>query len=361
MIPQMEPIFGPEEAQAVAKYLSTNPWLTEYKRTRELEAMICEYVDSKHCIMMPNCTLAIYASLKVLGIGPGDQVLVPDFTMIATANAVRMAGAWPVFVDIERNSLCMNIWQAERAVTAQTGALIYVSLNGRSGDMEAITDFCKRHNLWLIEDAAQSLGSSHKGQHLGTFGDVGCFSLSCQKIITTGNGGFCVTNSDEIAHKLRLFKDFGRRSGGGDNYESFGINLKFTDLQAVIGIEQMKRLPDRAWRKREMYANYLGGLLGTTGIEFTPTNLEDTPPWFIDVLVEIRPELMEHLGAKGISTRAMYPALHKTPVYRSTHGNTRMPVSEDIAGRGLWLPSSVNLSNRDIERICTHIRDFYES
>jgi len=360
MIPQMEPLYGPEEIKAVCKYIRSGGWLTEYKLTTELEHMFCDYLGVKHCVMIPNGTLALYAALSVFSIGLGDYVIVPAMTMIATANAVIMTLGHPTMVDIDTTTLCADLGQIEQSLKAypQRRAVIYVSLNGRCDDMSALVDMCKRFDTILIEDAAQSLGSKWHGKALGTFGDVGCFSLSSQKIIGTGQGGFCVTDSDDIAHKLRLFKDCGREAGT-DNYTSFGINLKFTDLQAAIGIEQLKKLPQRVERKKEMYALYNKLLYDVLGVWFIPTDISQTVPWFIDVLVERREELMAYLRSKEIQTRPFYPALHQTPVYKPTHSWCKLPVSEDVAKRGLWLPSAMTLTDADIYAVCNAIEVFY--
>ena len=353
MIPQMEPSLGIEERVAVYDYMCSGGWLTEYKLTRRLERMIADYVGSRHCIMMPNGTLALYAALRALRVGLDDEVLVPDFTMVATATSVGMAGAWPHFVDIDLDTLCLDLDWARLALSPRTKGMILVSLNGRSPDMWKVREFCRQHDLWLLEDACQALGSTWRGKHLGTFGEMGVFSFSSQKIITTGNGGCVVTDDDEFAHRLQLFKNFGREHGGNDDYGCFGINLKFTDLQAVVGIEQMKKLPDRAQRKKEIYTLYRGWLEDVPGIEFIPTNLEDTAPWFVDLLVEDRDALMAHLKEHDIETRPMYPALHTLPFYSG-----RGPNSKYVAERGLWLPSSLTLTNEDIEYVCQSIRDF---
>lgn len=353
MIPQMEPLFGEEEAKAVYQYVQGGAWLTEYKKTAQLEEILAAYLNVRHVIMVTSGTMALYAALSVLDMGPGDHVLVPGMTMIATANAVTMTGAYPVFVDISPRTLCMEPYDH---VDRYAKAMIYVSLNGRCGDMDEVRSFCKRNNLWLIEDAAQSLGSAWNGQSLGTFGDIGCFSLSCQKIISTGNGGFCTTNSTNIAQKLRMFKDFGRTKGGQDEYLSFGVNLKFTDLQAVIGIEQMKKLPARVERKKAIWDRYCDRLYGIKGVEIIPTSSE-TAPWFVDIFVEDRDDLSAYLGTLGIGTRPFYPALHKTAVYNTP---IFLPVCEDVSQRGLWLPSSSHLTNEEVDRVCDEIEAFYE-
>ena len=351
MIPQMEPWFNEAEANALALYMQSGGWLTEYTKTQELEGLIADYVGSKHCIMVPNGTLALYAMLSVLGIGPGDEVIVPDMTMIATANAVRMAGATPVFVDINADTLCLNFELTKRRIGLDTTAILLVSLNGRCPNLD---DF-RSLDVPLLEDACQSLGSKWQGKHLGTFGLMGAFSFSSQKIISTGNGGCVVTDDDDLAQKLRLFKNFGRE-GGTDDYRVFGTNLKFTDLQAVVGIEQMKKLPWRVGRKKTNYALYYQLLLDLDNVRFLPTDLNSACPWFVDVLVEDRESLMAFLRDRNIGSRPMYPALRRTPVYSHVGPDW---ISDYMAERGLWLPSSCRLSNVDIHKVCDTIKEFY--
>ena len=351
MIPQMEPWFDEAEADALALYMQSGGWLTEYTKTQKLEELIADYVGSKHCIMMPNGTLALYAMMSVLDIGPGDEVIVPDMTMIATANAVRMVGATPIFVDINEDTLCLDFELTKRAIRDDTAAVLLVSLNGRCPNMDDFRDL----DILLLEDACQSLGSKWRGKHLGTFGLAGAFSFSSQKIISTGNGGCVVTDDDDIAQKLRLFKDFGRE-GGMDDYRVFGTNLKFTDLQAVIGIEQMGKLPWRIKRKKAIYALYYQ-LLELNSIRFLPTDLNGTCPWFVDVLVENRESLMDFLRNRDIGSRPMYPALRRTPVYSYT-GEPNW-VSDYVAEHGLWLPSSSRLSDTDVHKVCNIIKEFY--
>jgi len=357
---QYEPLFEQEESDAVCSYMRLGAWLTEYVYTAQLEQMFCSFLGVKHCVMMPNGTLALYAALRGMDICLGDCVIVPALTMIATPNAVEMTFAHPTFVDIEPTTLCADIEKIRQSLRSppRKRAVLYVSLNGRCGDMDALVSLCKEAGVFLIEDACQALGSQWHGKALGTFGDIGCFSLSCQKICSTGVGGFCVTNNDKIAEKLRLFKDFGRRKGGSDDYEVFGINLKFTDLQAVVGIEQVKKLPERIEQKRRMYALYARLLRDIEGIEVLPSH-EGMTPWFMDVLAERREDLQQYLWECGIDTRKMYPALHKTKVYAPLYGHYSFPIAEDVARRGVWLPSSLTLGYDEIHHIYDEIRKFY--
>jgi len=182
-IPQMQPWIGEEEKKAVVEYLDSGGWLTEFTRTRDLEQALAAYVGARHVAMVANGTVSLFAALAALGVGAGHEVLVPDLTMIASANTVLLAGATPVFVDVEPATLCLDLEQAERLITERTKAIMLVSFNGRAPDMERAVALARRHRLFLVEDAAQALGSRWRGRHLGTFGDIGSFSFSSPKVI----------------------------------------------------------------------------------------------------------------------------------------------------------------------------------
>lgn len=361
-ISQMEPWIGKEEVNAMDSYMRSGGWLTEFKKTQEFEEMLATFVGSKYATAVNNGTVSLFIALSALGIGKGDEVLVPDLTMIASANTVILAGATPVFVDIDPKTLCMDLSKAQETINSDTKALMYVSFNGRSQNMDEVVKFCKKNNLYLIEDSAQSLGSYWKGKHLGTFGQVGSFSFSTPKIITTGQGGALVTDDEILIDKIKKIKDFGRIKGGVDEHIVLGFNFKFTDMQAVIGIEQMKKLKFRIKRKKEMYGVYKKELADIKGLSFIETNLKDTSPWFIDILVEKRQELIKFLSEKGIGTRPFYPPIHTQAPYNTMLNYKKLdfPRSVQISSKGLWLPSSTFLSDSDIIYICRIIKSFYE-
>jgi perosamine synthetase len=338
-INQMEPWIGEEEKHAVSEYLDGKGWLTEFNKTREFEQLIGSYVQSKHVSVVNNGTTSLIVAIMALGIKQDYEVIVPDYTMIASSNAIVLAGAKPVFADITKENLCLSLEAAEAAITPRTKAIMYVNINGRSHDMNGVLAFARKHGLYLIEDAAQSLGSKFNGKHLGTFGDIGSFSFSAPKIITTGQGGALVTDNDDLYKKILQIKDFGRTRSGVDYHEVMGFNAKFTDLQAVIGIEQMKKLDWRVNRKKEIYQLYSDLLKDIEEIQLIDTNLKDTTPWFIDVLVKReRAKLISFLAEKGIGTRPFYPAIHTQPPYSWVKGN--FPNSDKVSEQGLWLPSS---------------------
>lgn len=352
----MQPCYDECEINAVTEYMNSGAWLTEFKETRRLEASIASYTDAEYCSVMMNGTVTLIASLMAMGIGKGDEVIVPDFTMSATSHAAAIIGAVPVFVDIERSTLCMDFEKMKQAVTDKTKAVIFVDLNGRySEKFEDIIEFCKKKGLWLIEDAAQALGSTYKGKALGTFGDVGSYSFSMPKVITTGQGGAVVTGSKELYEKLLQIRDFGREKAGSDHYMTIGANFKFTDLQAVIGIEQMKKMPERIITKKNICKKYDSLLSKIKGISIFNNNYEDVAPCFYEVLCDKRDELIEFLKSKNIGARKFYPPLHSEPAYGI---NASFPITEEISSKGLWLPSSVLLTDEQIEYICSCIAEF---
>jgi perosamine synthetase len=358
-IPQMMPDFNALEAEALSKYMQGGGFITEFKVTLDLEKVIAEFIQSKHVIMVPNGTISLSMMLMVLGIGSGDEVIVPNYTMIATPNAVISVGATPVFVDVEKQTLCIDIEKIQEKISERTKAIIFVSANGRypAAGIERIQELCKENSIFLLEDSAQALGSLFPdGSHIGTKGIMGSFSFSTPKIISTGQGGCIVTDSDELNGKLRELKDFGRSKSGIDIHDSIGFNFKFTDLQATIGLVQMEKIEFRQKRKKEIWALYYEMLADVKEIELFPHQIQFTCPWFVDSVAQNRDSLKQNLADLGIGTRVMYPPINAQKAY-SQIGS--FPISEYIGKHGLWLPSFVQISNEQIEDVCNAIREFY--
>jgi len=358
-IMQMKPWIGDEERQALNSYMQEDGFLTEFKNTKKFEEAIEEFTGSKHCIVVNNGTISLTLAALALGIKPGDEVIVPNFTMVATPNSITMIGAKPVFVDVEPETLCIDLDQIKQSLTSKTKAIMLVSANGRQPktNLKNYIEFAKDNNLKIIEDAAQSLGSYYDdGTHIGLKGEIGSFSFSMPKVITTGQGGALVTNNEKLANKLRKLKDFGRTAGGSDVHDSIGYNSKFTEMQAVIGLEQIKKLDFRIERKKEIWKRYRDNLLATDQISLFNHNLDLTAPWFIDSLCKDRENLIAFLKKSSIGTRVMYPPLNDQECYR-VKGD--FPISEDVGERGLWLPSYTQLSDEDIDYISDQIIKFY--
>jgi perosamine synthetase len=351
MLLQSQPNFDIQEANACFEYMkSGNNFVTEYKQTEELEKIICKYINVKHCIMTTSGNMALILSLMALDIKEGDEVIVPNYTMIASINSIKMIGAIPIIIDVQKDTFTISLDEIQKHVTDKTKAIMHVSLNNREYNIEEIKNYCKLNNLYLIEDSAQSLGCFVKGKHFGTFGDIGCFSLSPPKIISTGQGGFVVTDNTDLYNKMIMIKNFGRKSGGIDIFEVFGINMKFTDIQAVIGIEQMKKLPSRVVRMREIFDIYYKNLHNYCRLIYPA--FDTWIPWFIDIFIDNRESLMIFLKKHNIQTRITYPEINKTPMY---FNNKLYPNSEYVSKMGLFLPSHTNLTDSEIKNICNLI------
>lgn len=360
-IPQMEPWIGKEERAAVDAYMATDGWITEFRNTEQFERTVAGYCGVRHAIAVNNGTISLTLAALALDIGLGDEVIVPDFTMIATPNSVKMIGATPVFVDVEPETLCLDVARVAAAITARTRAVFFVDINGRypAAGIEALTALCRDAGIAFVEDAAQALGSRFAdGAHMGTKGIIGSLSFSSQKIVTTGQGGMLLTNDDEVAAKLRRLKDFGRARGGTDIHDSIGFNFKFTEPQACIGLAQMAKLDDRVARKKALWQRYRDGLTGIAQVRQFDLDLVHCVPWFIDIRTEDRDGLMAHLKAQGIGSRPMYPAIHGQQCYAVAG---EFPVASDIGAHGLWLPSAAQLSAEQVDRVCQVIRDYYRA
>lgn len=352
---QSRPNFDINEANACFDYLKdgTN-FITEYTQTENLEKMLCKFIGCKHCIMTTSGNVAIILALMSLDIKEGDEVIVPNYTMIATINSIKLLGATPIITDVDPNTFTISQDIITLAITSKTKAVIHVSLNNRHNNIECISQFCNENNIYLIEDSAQSLGCFVNDKHFGRFGKIGCFSLSTPKIISTGQGGFLITDDDSIANKIRMIKNFGRKFGGIDIFDVFGINFKFTDLQAIIGIEQMKKLPERINYMRTIFDLYYNRL-SLLNIMKKPSD-DKWIPWFIDIFTNKRDDLSYFLKLHNIQTRPTYPEINKTPMYID---NKTFSISNYISMNGLFLPSHTLLNNKEINYICDLILLFF--
>ena len=353
VIMQHRPTFGNNEAEATHKYMLEDNFLTEHKKTKELENMISNYLNVNHCLMTTSGTSAIILALMCLDLNTGDKVIVPNYTMIATVNSIKHLGLEPVIVDVDSDTFTIDINTIKNLIDSKTKAIIHVSLNNRYKNLEELVLYCKNNNIYLIEDAAQSLGCKNSDKNLGTYGDIGCFSLSTPKIISTGQGGFVVTNNDNLASKMNMIKNFGRKESGKDNFESFGLNMKFTDLQAVVGIEQMKQLDYRVLKMKQIYDHYYNNLK-ELNIMKEPISSQWIP-WFVDIYIDNREELIEFLNKHNIKSRPTYGEINKTNMYYS---NEILVNSNFVSSKGLFLPSYVTLKSSQIDYICNLIKLF---
>jgi perosamine synthetase len=356
---QMEPVYDKEDIEAVVNYLHSDGWLMEHDQTEELEKMMCKITKAKYCSMVPNGTLSLMACLSALKIKPGNEVIVPDYIIIASATAASFIGAKPVFVDIEPETLAIDFEQLKKKINKKTKAIMLVDMNGRPPrDWVEILKIAHENNIPVVEDAAQTLGSYFNVEpkiHLGTLGAFGSFSFSMSKIMTMGSGGAIITHDKNLYTTIELMKDFGREHGGKDVNIYPGIDLKFTDLQAVIGISMLKKFPARVKRKKEIFKIYREELKDY--VEFLATDLKYTVPWSHDIFLKNKKEkfkLIAYLNSKKIFTRVMYPAIHTQKPFFDL--SSKYPVSVNMSNRGLWLPSSLKLTNDDILYVCKEVK-----
>lgn len=357
-IPFWQPHVGLRESALVLEVLCGD-YLNDGEVTARFERELARLLNARHVVTTTSGTTALFAALLACGIKPGDEVLVPDVTFIATANAVAMAGATPVLVDVDPDALTICPDAARRAINPKTRGIIPVHISGRAADMDAIIGLAREHDLRVIEDAAEALGSRNAdGRCLGTIGDAGCFSFSPNKIITTGQGGCVATNDDTTAARLRELKDQGRPSrgtGGDDVHASVGFNLKFTNLQAAVGLGQLEQYATRCQRLRQIYDSYVARLRSIEAVRICGFDRNELPLW-TDVLIEGRDALDQHLRAIGICGRRFWHPLHTQAPYRRS--DTDFPAATAAARRAFWLPSSFQLTDAQIDGICAAIQSF---
>tara|TARA_B100000963_G_scaffold292741_1_gene263006 strand:- start:243 stop:1328 length:1086 start_codon:yes stop_codon:yes gene_type:complete len=357
-INQMEPWFDNQEQEALNKYMSEGGWVTEFKKTFEFQDLIKKFTGAKYCFVVNNGTISLTIMAMAAGIKAGDEVLVPNYTMVATPNSLKMFGAEPKFTDVDPKTLCISLDEIKKNATSKTKAVFLMNANGRyPSDINEIISYCNDKNLIVLEDSAQALGSFYSdGVHQGRKGIAGSFSFSAPKIISTGQGGAIITDDDEVAYNISRLKDFGRSGGGNDIHDMIGYNFKFTDIQAVIGIVQMGKLEWRINRMKQIYIRYKNNLSNLEEIQFFNQDLKNTTPWFIDVTAERRNDLMNFLKINSIGSRVMYPPINKQKAYDLAGEHY---ISNIIGKNGLWLPSSSKLSDNQIDYISDKIKEFY--
>ena len=309
--------------------------------------MFASFVGRKYAVATTSGTAALCIAAQGIGLKNNDEVIVPDLTFVASPNSIILAGAKVGLVDVDKKDLCLDLEKTKKLVSKKTKAIMPVDFNGRAPDLVELKEFAEKSGIAIIEDSCHGIGSFHAGKHTGCYSNVGIFSFSTPKIITTGQGGMLVTDDKELYEKFKMIKDFGRDIDKKHQMENafdhieMGYNFKFTEFQAAVGIAQMKKLPGRIEHNKNMFKTYRENLSGISDIEFVDIDLKTSVPWFADILLsneKIRQELIEHLNKFGIGTRKFYPPVHKLLPYQNIAGD--LGVSNEISKRGLWLPSS---------------------
>ncbi len=354
-IPWWATSFTSGEAEAAAGAI-TDRHLSQGPVTELFEQALAKYLGVPHVVAVTSGTSALTLALMAHGIGPGDEVLVPNRTWIATAHSVQFLGATPVFIDTEPDRPVMDVSTLHRHVTSRTKVVIPVHMNGRSVNMEAVNAFAATAGLVVIEDAAQALGScDQQGRVLGTLSKAGCFSLSVAKIISTGQGGFVATRDAETDARLRAIRTHGvENTIEPDTWIMPGFNFRFTDILASIGLVQLGLLPGRVQRQTQVYNLYEEGLKGCDSVKLIPQRPGEVGP-YIEVFAKNRDGLVEFLKRRGIETRTFYPDLDTAPYWEF---DDRLVNSRVFGREGLYLPSGPSISNEQVERVVAAINDF---
>jgi perosamine synthetase len=356
-LPIASPVFRGNELRYVTECVLKN-WISSQGRfVVEFEHAFAKFCGVKHGIAVSNGTVALHLALVMSDIGPGDEVIVPTLTFIATANAVRYTGATPVFVDSDQDTWGMNPSEVERKITSKTKAILPVHLYGQPVDMDPINDLAGRHNLVVIEDAAEAHGALYKGKKVGSLGDIGCFSFFANKVVTTGEGGMLVTNDDQLAERARILRDHGMSRTRKYWHEVVGYNYRLTNLQAAVGVAQMEQVEFLLEQRAKIGAYYDELLGGDDRIE-RPRQISwgRRVTWLYTVLLRQgtdRDRVITRLKETGIDSRPVFYPVHTMPPYAC---DGAFPVAESLSRRGLSLPTHVSMGRGDVERIGEALR-----
>jgi len=356
-----EPLLDSSDSKAASKIIKLN-YPNEGLFTKKLEKKLSSLLKVKHCICVTSGTMAIFLALKSLGIKKEDEVIVPDITFAATANAVNLCGAKTVLVDVSKESLTIDVNLLEKKINSKTKAIIPVHVSGRGAEMKKILKIAKRHKIPVIEDAAEAFMSKYNNKYLGTFGLLGCFSFSANKIVTSGQGGFIATDDSKLDRVIRKLKNqgiVGRSDGGNTIHHQHGYNFKYTNLQAAIVLNQIKSLNRRVSRLKRHYKIYkhnLNNLKKVKVFNFEISNGEF--PLWTDIWCEKRDQLHSYLIKKKIDCRKFWYPLHTQKPFKAN--NKDFKNSKKIFKNLLWLPSALKLQDSDILRVCTSIKNFYK-
>jgi perosamine synthetase len=365
VIPVWEPVLDGNEERYVRDCLETN-WISSLGRyITRFEESFAAWNGMPHAVAMSSCTAALHASLVALGIGPGDEVVIPDFTLIVSANTVIQAGARPVLVDVDRATWCLDPALIEAALTPRTKAIMAVHMYGHPCDMPAILEIARRRSLAVIEDCAEAHGAEVASRKVGTFGDAACFSFYGNKILTTGEGGMVLTRDAALAAKLRLLRDQAFEPPRFVHKE-MGFNYRLTNVQAAIGLAQTEKADEKVAKKREIARWYLRLLSGCPDLQL-PAEAPGAKSvyWMFGVKVsgrfsQGRDAVMGELSSKGVETRAFFCPMHLQPVFegadpRFPGRSGSWPVSEDLWARGLYLPSGLGLTHAQVEEVAAKL------
>jgi len=368
-IPVCEPLLNGNELKYVDDAVRTGWISSSGDYVNKFESKFAEYVQSKYGIAVCNGTVALHLALVALGIGKNDEVIIPSFTMIATAFAVCYTGATPVFVDADKETWNIDVTKIEEKITKNTKAIIPVHIFGNPCNMDEISKIAKKYNLFVIEDAAEAHGAEYNGKKIGSFSDIACFSFFANKNLTTGEGGMCITNNEEYNKLCRYYKNMCFPLDGTRNYmhENIGFNYRMSNIHAAIGLAQVEKADEyRKLRIRnaQLYKKYLENCEGIIFQRDTPNSLNVN--WMNTIIIDdkkyghTKDELILYLKSNGIDTRLLFKSMNRQPSLRKfgCDCSGAYPITDWLSDNGFYLPSGSNLSEEEISKICSLIKQF---
>lgn len=357
-IPLSAPDITEPEIQAVVSVLRTSR-LSLGSKLEEFEQVVADYTGVAHAAGVSSGTAGLHLALIALGIGRGDEVVVPSFTFVAVANAVRYVGATPVFTDIDGESLNLDPIKVEAAITSKTRALIAVHTFGRPAQMDALREIAMRHHLKLIEDACEALGAEITGRRAGTFGDAAVFAFYPNKQITTGEGGMVVTQDPAVAQRIRALRNQGRYGEEWLEHKELGYNYRLSEMQCALGIEQMRRVEDILGQREAVARKYCELLQGNDAVMLPAMDVSGQRlSWFVFVVqLKERDRMRELLARRGIATGRYFAPIHLQPAYAEWRERCSLPVTEAVASRTLALPFFNRITNEQMRRVAEALAD----
>jgi perosamine synthetase len=366
IIPVSDPRLDGNELRYLTQCVQSN-WISSAGRfVREFEDAFAGKVGCRFGVACSNGTTALHLALVTFGVGPGDEVLLPTFTMIATANAVRYTGATPTLVDSEAETWNPDVERFADAVTPRTKGIILVHTYGHPVDMDPVLELARRRGLWVLEDAAEAHGATYRGRPVGSLGLAGSFSFYANKIITTGEGGMVTTNDAEVARLGRRLRDHAFSDERHFWHKYIGFNYRMTNLQAAVGLAQTERLEEFVGIRRHNAARYTERLRRIPGLRLPAEKpWARNVYWMYGVVVEdafgiSRDVLRQRLARRGIETRTFFIPIHLQPIYYQAFRGQRFPVAEDLCRRGLYLPSGATLTEAEIDYVCEAVAEVRE-
>jgi perosamine synthetase len=352
-IPISKPFIGPREKELVIDALDSG-WVSSIgKYIDEFEAKFARYCGTEYALAVSNGTTGLHLALATLGLQAGDEVIVPDLTFVATANAVAYTGATPVLADVHADTLCLDVASVKSLITPRTKAIIPVHLYGHPADMDALTEVADAHGLAIVEDAAEAHGAEYKGRRVGSFGKCAVFSFYGNKVITTGEGGMLTTNDRAFHQRAKRLRDHAMSPSKRYFHEERGYNYRITNLQAALGVAQLERIDEFLDRRTEIMSWYNSAIATTDSVRLNRVkNWAKSAFWMVCLEVDWfdearRDAFMQKLRARGIDSRPYFCTMSSMPMYRQAP----LPVASRKAQTGLNLPSYFELTKPEVQRI----------